>query len=54
MLKAGFILNELASEMEALRLFDGNGMVRLLKPAPNVQQILELTRLHRVFEIVPG
>ena len=28
-----------------------NGTVRLLKPAPNVQQILELTRLHRVFEI---
>ena len=31
-----------------------NGSVRLLKPAPNVQQILELTRLHRVFEIVNG
>ena len=29
-----------------------NGTVRLLKPAANVQQILELTRLHRVFEIV--
>jgi anti-sigma B factor antagonist len=28
------------------------GRVRLLNPAPNVQQILELTRLHRVFEIV--
>lgn len=31
-----------------------NGTVRLLKPAPNVMQILELTRLHRVFEIVNG
>ena len=31
-----------------------NGTVRLLKPAANVQQILELTRLHRVFEIVNG
>ncbi len=31
-----------------------NGTVRLIKPAPNVQQILELTRLHRVFEIVNG
>jgi len=31
-----------------------NGTVRLLKPAPNVLQILELTRLHRVFEIVNG
>lgn len=29
-----------------------NGTVRLLKPAPNVLQILELTRLHRVFEII--
>jgi anti-sigma B factor antagonist len=29
-----------------------NGTVRLLQPAPNVRQILELTRLHRVFEIV--
>ena len=28
-----------------------NGTVRLFKPSPNVQQILELTRLHRVFEI---
>jgi anti-sigma B factor antagonist len=31
-----------------------NGTVRLLKPAANVLQILELTRLHRVFEIVNG
>ena len=30
-----------------------NGTVRLLKPAPNVRQILELTRLDRVFEITP-
>ena len=29
-----------------------NGAVRLLQPTPNVQQILELTRLHRVLEIV--
>lgn len=29
-----------------------NGTVRLINPAPNVRQILELTRLHRVFEIV--
>ena len=29
-----------------------NGTVRLVNPAPNVRQILELTRLHRVFEIV--
>ena len=28
------------------------GTVRLINPAPNVRQILELTRLHRVFEIV--
>lgn len=29
-----------------------NGGVRLINPSPHVQQILELTRLHRVFEIV--
>jgi len=29
-----------------------NGKVRLINPSPHVQQILELTRLHRVFEIV--
>lgn len=28
------------------------GMVRLLNPTPSVLQILELTRLHRIFEIV--
>ena len=28
------------------------GSVRLLNPAPPVQQILELTRMHRIFEIV--
>jgi anti-sigma B factor antagonist len=31
-----------------------NGTVRLLQPAPNVRQILELTCLNRVFEIVNG
>ncbi len=30
------------------------GMVRLVNPAPPVQQILELTRMHRIFEIVKG
>jgi anti-sigma B factor antagonist len=29
-----------------------NGTVRLLHPTPPVQQILELTRMHRIFEIV--
>ena len=28
------------------------GAVRLLNPNPGVQQILELTRMHRIFEIV--
>ncbi len=28
------------------------GTVRLLHPQPQVQQILELTRMHRIFEIV--
>jgi len=30
------------------------GMVRLRNPVPSVQQILELTRMHRIFEIVSG
>lgn len=30
-----------------------NGRMRLLQPTPNVRQILELTQLHRVFEIMP-
>ncbi len=30
------------------------GAVRILNPTPSVLQILELTRLHRVFEIVKG
>jgi anti-sigma B factor antagonist len=29
-----------------------NGTLRLLHPLPSVQQILELTRMHRIFEIV--
>ena len=29
-----------------------NGTVRLLNPTPPVQQILELTRMYRIFEIV--
>jgi anti-sigma B factor antagonist len=28
------------------------GTVRLVNPTPPVQQILELTRMHRIFEIV--
>jgi anti-sigma B factor antagonist len=29
-----------------------NGVLRLLNPPPPVQQILELTRMHRIFQIV--
>jgi anti-sigma B factor antagonist len=29
-----------------------NGALRLLNPHPAVQQILELTRMHRIFEVV--
>lgn len=29
-----------------------NGLVRLINPAPPIQQILELTRMHRIFEVV--
>jgi anti-sigma B factor antagonist len=28
-----------------------SGLVRLVNPTPPVQQILELTRMHRIFEI---
>jgi anti-sigma B factor antagonist len=28
------------------------GIVRLIRPQPQVQQILELTRMHRVFDII--
>jgi anti-sigma B factor antagonist len=31
---------------------DGSVSVRLLNPLPSVQQLFELTRLHRMFEIV--
>lgn len=31
---------------------DRNGSVRLLHPQPAVERVLELTRLHRVFQIV--
>jgi anti-sigma B factor antagonist len=33
-------------------LVSRGGTVRILNPTPTAQQILELTRLHRVFEIV--
>jgi len=31
---------------------NGGVAVRLLNPKPSIQQIFELTRLHRIFEIV--
>ena len=34
------------------RVASSNGRVRLLNPAPSIQQILELTRLYRLFDIV--
>jgi anti-sigma B factor antagonist len=35
------------------RNHDGGVTVRLLHPPPPVQQVLELTRMHHLFEIVP-
>ena len=32
---------------------NGSVAVRLLYPLPPIQQLFELTRLHRIFEIVP-
>jgi len=43
-------LGALISLNKTLRL--RKGMMRLLNPAPNVRQLLELTRLDHVFEIV--
>ena len=43
-------LGALISLQKTLR--SRSGTVRLLKPSPNVRQLLELTQLHRVFEIV--
>lgn len=31
-----------------------NGLLRLLNPLPPVRQVLELTRLNRIFDIVKG
>jgi anti-sigma B factor antagonist len=28
------------------------GVLRLINPTPPVQQILELTRMHRIFEVI--
>jgi len=33
-------------------MFPRGGLVRLLNPSPAAQQLLELTRLHRILEIV--
>ncbi|MFN5833337.1 MAG: STAS domain-containing protein [Akkermansiaceae bacterium] len=44
-------LGALISMLKMTTLHGGN--FRLLAPTPPVIQILELTRLHRVFEIVP-
>jgi len=30
------------------------GGIRILRPTPVVHQVMELTRLHRVFEIIQG
>jgi len=32
-------------------LGERGGVVRLLNPTPSARQILELTRLHRIFEV---
>jgi anti-sigma B factor antagonist len=45
-------LGALISLQKTLR--SRSGTVRLLKPSPDVRQLLELTQLHCVFEIVNG
>ena len=43
-------LGALISLNKTLRL--RRGVLRILKPAPNVRQLLELTRLDHIFEII--
>jgi anti-sigma B factor antagonist len=48
-------LGALVSIYKAANQVNANGGVtmRLLNPAPPVQQVFELTRMHHLFEIVP-
>ena len=45
-------LGALISVYKYVNSRDGPVPVRLVNPTPSIQQIFELTRLHRIFEIV--
>jgi anti-sigma B factor antagonist len=45
-------LGALISLYKAANHYNGDVTIRLLNPAPSVQQLFELTRMHRIFEIV--
>lgn len=45
-------LGALISVYKLVNSRHGNVPVRLINPIPSIQQIFELTRLHRIFEIV--
>lgn len=51
----GYGLGALAALHVALNKGEGDGAVtiRLLHPQPPVQQVLELARMHHIFEIIP-
>lgn len=45
-------LGALISLYKAANVFNSGVTIRLLNPPPSVQQLFELTRMHRIFEIV--
>jgi anti-sigma B factor antagonist len=45
-------LGALISLYKAANLYNGGVTIKLLNPPPSVQQLFELTRMHRIFEIV--
>ena len=45
-------LGALISVYKLVNNSSGSIPVRLMNPAPSIQQIFELTRLHKIFEIV--
>ena len=47
-------LAALVGVYQAVRAQNHRAVVRLLSPLPPVQQLMDLTRMHRLFEIIPA
>jgi len=45
-------LGALVSLYKTANIQNGSVTIRLLNPTPSVQQLFELTRMHRIFEII--